>query len=123
MVRALVSLVAIVAVIASAANLAAFEISVKVSPNVVSLDSQGEVLTVHTNIAYGAVDGYSVALDGLEIQSWKSDNQGNFVAKFNLDDVKDMLDPGTVTLTLTGMTRDGEDFFGSDTIRVIQPKK
>jgi hypothetical protein len=64
-----------------------------------------------------------VKLDDLPIQSWKADNRGNFVAKFNLDEVKEMLEVGEVTLTLTGTTTDGEEFFGKDTIRVIKPRK
>ena len=121
--RTLVSLVAVAAMVVFASSLLAFEIVIDVAPSVVSLDSQGKVVTVHTNIAYGAVDAYSVALDGLPIQSWKADNRGNFVAKFNLDDVKEMLEVGTVTVTLTGTTKDGEECSGSDTIRVIQPRK
>ncbi|MCI0493229.1 MAG: hypothetical protein L0Z07_09860 [Planctomycetes bacterium] len=124
--RSLVALVAAAATMAVASNLAAFEITIEVAPSVVSLDSQGQVVTVHTDIAYGAVDGWSVALDGLTIQSWKADNQGNYVAKFNLDDVKDMLKSkvGTeVVVTLTGETKDGEEFEGSDTIKVVKPRK
>ena len=70
--RALVSIVAVVGMIAAANNLLAFEISIDVAPSVVSLDSQGQVVTVHTDIAYGSVDAYSVELDGLDIQSWNS---------------------------------------------------
>ena len=124
--RALASLVAVAAMTAVASNVSAFEISIDVAPSVVSLDSQGQVVTVHTDIAYGAVDAWSVALDGLGIQSWKTDNQGNFVAKFNLDDVKEMLRSkvGTdVVVTLTGVTKDGQKFSGTDTIKVIKPRK
>jgi len=120
--KPLVALVA-VAMMAFAASLMAFEIQIDVAPNVISLDSQGTVVTVHTDIAYAAVAGASVALDDLPIAWWKADNQGNFVAKFNLDDVKDMVKPGTVTVTMTGETVTGEGFSGSDTIRVIKPKK
>jgi hypothetical protein len=119
---AFLSIVAAFAVFAAANNAFAFDISIDVAPNVVSLDSQGQVLTVHTDIAYGLVDGWTVALDGLSIQSWKADNQGNFVAKFNLDAVKNMVSVGTVTVTLTGVTKEGDEFAGSDTIKVIKPK-
>jgi hypothetical protein len=120
--RAFVSIFALFAVTAAATDLLAFEISIDVAPSVVSLDSNGQVVTVHTDIAYSAVDAYTVALDGLAIQSWKSDHRGNFVAKFNLDDVKEMVEVGTVTLTLMGATKDGEPFSGVDTIRVIKPR-
>lgn len=126
--RALVSIVAAVAMTAFANNLLAFGIEIDVAPSVVSPDSQGQVVTVHTDIAYWSVDVSDVRLNGLLIQSWKADNRGNFVAKFNLDDVKTMIDVGIVTVELTGTaTRDEvrgpEDFIGIDTIRVIQPRK
>jgi hypothetical protein len=121
--RAFVSVFALVVLFAATTDLLGLEINIDVAPSVVSLDSQGQVVTVHTDIAYSAVDGWSVALDGLAIQSYKSDNRGNFVAKFNLDDVKDMVKVGTVTLTLTGKIKVGEAFAGSDTIRVIKPRK
>jgi hypothetical protein len=31
-----------------------------------------------------------VQLNGVPIQSWKADNQGNFVAKFNLEPVESL---------------------------------
>ncbi|MCL4206542.1 MAG: hypothetical protein KJ000_29005 [Pirellulaceae bacterium] len=123
---AFLSILAALAMLAAANSASAseiIEITIQVAPNVVSLDSQGEVLTVHTDIAYGLVDGWSVALNDQPIQSWKSDNQGNFVAKFNLDTVKSWIPIGTVTVTMTGVTKDGVEFAGSDTIKVIKPKK
>jgi hypothetical protein len=98
---------------------------------VVSLDSQGELVTVHTNIAYGEVIGDSVVfLGGVKIDWWKADNQGNFVAKFKLDDVKvlvqEILYPrnsGDVPLTLTGTSTVVGEFSGTDTIRVVARKK
>lgn len=124
--RIVAVLLAVATTIGFANNLLAFEITIEVAPSVVSLDSQGQVVTIHTDIAYGAVDGWSVALNGLGIQSWKADNQGNFVAKFNLDNVKEMLRSEVgkgVVVTLTGVTKDGEKFEGSDTIKVIKPRK
>ncbi|PLW99509.1 MAG: hypothetical protein C0591_02665, partial [Marinilabiliales bacterium] len=56
-----------------------------------------------------------------EIESWKSDNQGYFVAKFNMDEVKDLEGieiGGYNTLTLSGETGIGT-FTGSDEILVI----
>jgi hypothetical protein len=123
---AFLSIVAALAMLAAANSASAFEIfeiTIEVAPNVVSLDSQGEVLTVHTDIAYGLVDGWSVWLNDQQIQSWKADNQGNFVAKFNLDAVKTWIPIGTVTVTMTGETKDGDQFWGSDTIKVIKPRK
>lgn len=99
----------------------AFEITIDVSPNVLNLQSQGEVVTVHTDIAYGAVDVSSVFLNGVLIHSWKADDRGFFVAKFVMNEIKDL--PLEVdaenTLTLIGQTKDGEAFSGLQQILVI----
>ena len=96
-------------------------IEIQVSPNVLNLQNNGVVVTIHTDIPYSAVIGSSVSLNGLEIESWKSDNQGFFVAKFDMDEVKDLDDleiGGYNTLSLTGETGNGT-FTGSEDILVI----
>jgi hypothetical protein len=96
-------------------------IEIQVSPNVLNLQNNGVVVTIHTDIPYSSVIGSSVSLNGLEIESWKSDNQGYFVAKFNMDEVKDLEGieiGGYNTLTLSGETGIGT-FTGSDEILVI----
>jgi len=97
-------------------------ISIDVSPSVLNLQNQGEVVTVHTNIAYSLVAGSTVSLNGIEISWWKSDDRGYFVAKFLTSDVKNL--PGLViggynTLTLNGITKEGVSFTGSEEIKVI----
>jgi len=67
-----------------------FEIEIDVSPNVLNIQSQGTVVTVHTDIGFSAVVGSSVLLNDVEIQSWKADNRGNFVAKFFMDAIKEL---------------------------------
>jgi hypothetical protein len=105
--------------------LAADEISVTVSPNVINIASQSEVVTVHTDIAYSAVTGASVTLNGIPIDFWKSDNRGYFVAKFDAVAVKGIVEAGTTaTLTLNGTRKlDGSEFSGSDSVRIIKVKK
>jgi len=102
-----------------------FEIQIDVAPNVLNLQNQGEVVTVHTDIAYNDVEGASVTLNGLEIYYWKSDDRGYFVAKFLIEEVKGIVDIGYNTLTLEGITNDGEYFTGSQEIKVVSiiPKK
>lgn len=82
---------------------------------------------MHTDIAYGAVIGSTVYLNDILIQSWKSDNRGNFVAKFDIEAIKDLpLDIGGYnTLSLEGETTSGEIFCGSQEILVVDkgPKK
>ena len=104
-------------------------IGISVAPNTLNIQSQGTVVTVHTNIAYGSVVGDTVDVDvelnGIEIWWWKADNQGNFVAKFVMSEVKALADNGDLTvpgenkLTLVGYTTEGAEFTGSETITVI----
>lgn len=99
----------------------AMEIEINVSPNTLNLQSSGEVCTVHTNIDYEEVSGASVYLNGIAIYYWKSDNQGNFVAKFILDEIKNLplnIDEDNL-LQLVGVTVDGEPFVGSQEIMVV----
>jgi hypothetical protein len=103
-----------------------FEIDIDVAPNTLNIESQGQVVTVHTGIAYSSVDGGTVTLNGLDISWWKADNQGNFVAKFVMSEVKaladsgDLVVPGENELTLVGYTREGTKFTGSQLITVIE---
>ena len=102
-------------------------IEIDVSPNVLNLNNQGEVVTVHTDIAYNLVVGATVALNGVEIDWWKSDDRGNFVAKFVMEEIKDLpLIIGEYnTLTMVGQTAGGATFKGTQEIKVIEviPKK
>ena len=97
-------------------------INIDVAPNVLNLNNQGEVVTVHTDIAYGLVSTSSVYLNGVKINSWKSDDRGNFVAKFLMSEVKalDMNIGELNTLTLNGNTTSGDEFTGSQEIKVIE---
>jgi len=101
------------------------DISIQVSPATLNIQSAGQVVTVHTSIAYGQVVGGTVTLNGIPISWWKADNQGNFVAKFLMSEVKALVDTGKLTcpgeneLTLIGYTKDGEEFTGTETITVI----
>jgi len=98
-------------------------LEIEVAPATLNIQSEGAVVTVHTDIAYGAVDVYTVYLNSIAIQSWKADNQGNFVAKFSMEAVKTL--DGLVigdynTLQLVGLTKeDGEAFSGEAEILVI----
>jgi len=100
----------------------AFDIEIDVSPNVLNIQSESTVVTVHTDIAYSIVVGASVFLNGVAIDWWKSDDRGNFVAKFVSDEIKtlDGLKIGDYnTLTLNGFTTGGEAFIGAQDVMVI----
>jgi len=96
----------------------ALTVDIVVSPSNIVLSSEGVWVTVHAEIAYSAVYGAGVTLDGVPVSVTKADSRGEFVAKFDLDAVREKLEPGVVTLTLRGTTASGETFVGSDTVRV-----
>ena len=98
------------------------EITIEVAPSTLNLQSEGKVVTVHTDIAYGAVDVTSVYINGVAIAWWKADSRGNFVAKFSMDEVKTLdglIIDGYNTLQLVGLTKEGEPFWGEQDIMVI----
>ena len=99
-----------------------FDINIDVSPNVLNIQSESSIVTVHTDIAYNLVVGATVFLNGVAIDWWKSDDRGNFVAKFNSDEIKEL--DGLVigdynTLILIGEDTDGAIFGGTQDIMVI----
>ena len=96
-------------------------IEIQVSPNVLNLQNNGQVVTVHTEIAYSLVMAQSVSMNGIEIYSWKADLQGNFVAKFLMEEIVglDLNINDYNTLTLTGSLVGGGTFTGSDQVMVI----
>lgn len=106
----------------------AFDITIQVAPSTLNIASLGQVVTVHTSIAYSSVVGGSVTLNDLPISWWKADNQGNFVAKFLMSEVKALAVagglqvPGENELTLGGTTTDGAEFTGTQTITIINVK-
>jgi len=117
--RFLISLLAVsllVGMLSMNAFAADLEITIKVTPRVLVLDSEGTLVTVHTDIAYYAVDTASLTLNGIPIAWTKADARGNLVAKFNQDDVKDIVAPPSVALELSGTTTDGTSFSGTDMI-------
>lgn len=97
-------------------------VTIQVSPNVLNLQQQGEVVTIHTDIAYSQVASSTVMLNDVPIFYSKVDNLGFFVAKFAIEDIKNLpLNIGEYnTLTLSGLTVDNEPFTGSADILVIK---
>lgn len=98
-------------------------VAIQISPQVLILGVQGEWVTVHTDLPYSLVAASSVALSDVPIDVAYADAQGNFVAKFDQADIKSIVQPGAVTLTLTGWTKDGDAFAGSQTITVNEQGK
>ena len=99
-------------------------LGVAVAPQTLLLGSdQGGSVVVHTAIPYSSVETSSVTLDGLAVKWTKADSCGNLVAYFSEAEVKAMVAPPSAELTLSGLTKDGESFSGSDTVRVVEMDK
>jgi len=102
--------------------LAAETVAIVVSPSTIYMGSLGEVVTVHAEIPYSTVDRATLYFNGIEVKSTFADSRGDLVVKFNLADVKAKIAPPSATLTLSGTTKDGVPFAGTDTIRVVAAK-
>ena len=94
------------------------DFSITISPSTLALNSQSVCVSVHSNIPYGIVNTVSLTLNGIPAKFTKADACGDLVVKFESADVKDIVEPGQVTLTLAGLLKDGTEFQVSDTITV-----
>lgn len=120
--NSIVSIVGVLATVILVGTARGEEIAIVISPSTLNLDSAGEWVTVHAEIPFSVVDDASVELNGIPVEATFADNRGELVAKFLIGDVKEIVEPGLVTLTLAGTTIDGGPFSGTDTIRVIQSR-
>jgi len=93
-------------------------VSIRVAPGTIALNSKGTWVTVHAGIRYAVVDAGTVELNGISARLCFADDRGNLVAKFTLEAIKEIVEPPTATLTLSGATKDGEAFSGSETVKV-----
>lgn len=100
--------------------LAQVSAEITVSPQTLVLSSNSTAwVTVHTNLPYSSVESASVTLDGIQIAWSKADARGDFVAKFQIGEVKGIAVPPSVELTLAGTLKDGQTFSGSDVVPVL----
>ena len=98
------------------------EITIRIAPATLNLESDGSVVTVHTDVPYSAVAVYTVYLSGVPIQSWKADDRGFFVAKFLMDNVKTI--DGLVindynTFRFVALTKNDNPVWGEADVKVI----
>jgi hypothetical protein len=111
-----------IVMLAAPAVCSAEEITIEIAPSTLNLQSNGKVVTVHTDVAFGDVDVASVYLAGVAIDSWKVDDRGYFVAKFLIDDVKTL--DGLIindynTLKFVALTIFDEEVWGAADVMVI----
>ena len=91
---------------------------ITISPKTLVLSSEDTIVTVHSNIPYASVNTVTLTLNGIPATFSKADACGDLVVKFGRADVKDIVEPGIATLTLSGDLKDGSPFEASDTIFV-----
>ena len=100
-----------------------------IEPDVLNLGSQGEWVTVYALIEteYDENDIIidSVMLDGEIKAEWgEVQEDGRLMVKFDrasvIDHLQDYEDGALVTLTVSGRFRDGVQFTGEDTIKVMK---
>ncbi|MDT8389720.1 MAG: hypothetical protein RRC34_04325 [Lentisphaeria bacterium] len=91
------------------------ETTIMASPQTIVL-AKVDSVTIHTNIPAVDVAPQSVELNGVAPTGLGVDSRGHLVATFALADLA--LEPGTVTLTLTGLAGMAEPFAASDTVTV-----
>lgn len=93
-------------------------VTIRVAPGTIAINSKGTWVTVHAGIPYTQVAAGTVELNGISARLCFADDRGNLVAKFTLERIKEIVAPPTATLTLSGATKDGELFSGSETVKV-----
>lgn len=91
---------------------------ITISPKTLVLGSEDTIVTVHSNIPYASVNTVTLTLNGIPATFSKADACGDLVVKFGRADVKDIVEPGIATLTLSGELNDGSPFQASDTITI-----
>jgi len=111
-----------IVMLAAPAICSAEEITIEIAPATLNLQSNGNVVTVHTDVSYGDVDVATVYLGGVAINSWKADDRGYFVAKFLIDDIKTidaLVIPGLNQLQFVALTIYDEEVWGTAAVMVI----
>ncbi len=111
-----------IVILAAPASGSACDNEIRIAPTTLNLGSSGTVVTVHTDVAYSAVDVYTVYLYGVAISTWKADDRGFFVAKFLMDDIKRI--DGLIlndynTFQFVAETTQGEPICGETDVMVI----
>lgn len=91
------------------------EPAMMVSPQTIVL-AKVTFVTIHTNITASTVDASTLALNEVSPTDVWADDTGDIVARFDVADLS--LEPGEVTLTLSGLFKDGSSFSATDLVRV-----
>jgi hypothetical protein len=107
---------------AAGALAADLTITITVSPKVMILSAPTQWVHIHSNMPLASVERSSLvaSVNGNPFSSFAvfADSRGNMVIKIGQDEVEQYVTAGTATFTVTGVTKTGLTFAGSDTIQV-----
>jgi len=99
--------------------------AIDIQPDTLNISSKGKWLTCHIYLPedYNVTDvnSYSILLED-QISAdwlWFNEKQNVVMARFSRSELAAILEPGEVTLTVSGRFIDGTYFEGTDVIRVI----
>ena len=102
-------------------------IDITVSPNVLNLEANGGVFTIHADVKYHADSDVKVylnnSLDSVSVLSTFADSRGDLVVKCDIHDVKEVVAEGSANVKLSVYTKDGVSYWGTDTIDVVSKGK
>lgn len=125
--RSIISVIAIclaIGLIAMSPSIGrAQDATINVAPNMLVISSMGNKVTIHSNIPAGTVNvsTLELSIDGigsLTPISTFADARGQLVAKFDMEEVKGIVNVPSTELTLTGVYFEGGTFTASDVIEV-----
>jgi hypothetical protein len=99
-------------------------IEIAVSPSTLNLQSNGGCVTVHAVVAYRAVTGAGLYVEGAQVGDIVTfpDSRGELVVRCSIETVKSMVSVGTARFDLVVQTGSGT-YTGTDTITVISRGK
>jgi len=99
-------------------------LDIVVSPKVLSLNSKGGSVSVHTNLIYDSGYVVTLSVDGEDLVTRTfADDCGDLVVKCDIDKVKGIVSVGEATFELQVETTKRTSLVGTDTIRVVSVGK
>jgi len=99
---------------------------IEVSPNVLNIDSYAISGNIHSNIPKNDnLTGVALTVDGQDIAEFGMgiDDLGHLVIKFDMGDVKAILDDGAKADFAVSFTYAGDSYIVYDSVDVIYPSK
>lgn len=117
--------VALLAGVLTTAALAEGDIDIVVSPNMLSLKSTGDVISIHADITFASVTGVEVSVNGdsIDVLSTFADDRGDLVIKCDRQEVIGLVSVGTAIFVASITIEDEVLYSGVDTITVISGRK